>query len=156
LREPQGVQERRKGVFALIGSSQQNTLLRKLEGPLWLANLCRSEGNDALDGGGGDDHVEGDSGSDTVIAGEGSDTVVSDAGDDLGDFAFEIVAPISLTAGSTAVRGQELTIAVDFPDPASTLSWTFGDGATGDGAAVRHAYSSDGMNQNWRSLRWIS
>ena len=109
--------------------------------------VLAGDGSDIVDGGPGDDYVDGQAGHDQVAIGDGQDTVVTDSEDDLGDFGFAILAPVSLTPGSAAVRGQSLTVSAQFPDPASVVSIAFGDGSVLSGSDATHAYTETGTYQ---------
>jgi Ca2+-binding RTX toxin-like protein len=106
-------------------------------------DLNGGAGDDALDGGAGNDDVDGGQGSDTIETGDGNDTVTTDADDDLGKYSIALVGPISITEGTDAVRGQNVTINAGFPTAGSTVGWNFGDGTTGAGARVSHVYTSE-------------
>ena len=104
-------------------------------------------GDDVIDGGAGNDQVDGQAGRDTVTTGNGRDVVSTDSDDDLGDFGFQVVAPISISNESSAVRGQPLTLAAQFPDPVSIVSIDFGDSHSIDAASATHAFAETGTYQ---------
>jgi hypothetical protein len=107
--------------------------------------VLAGDGSDIVDGGPGDDLVDGQGGSDETVAGDGNDTVVTDGDDDLGAFSFEIIAPISLTADSTVVRGQPLSLRAEFPDPDSLIFFDFADGTIATDSEVTHVYRESGV-----------
>ena len=108
-------------------------------------DLSGGEGDDVLDGGPGDDNIDGGPGVDSVVTGDGSDVIITDSDDDLGEFGFDVLAPISLNSDSVVVRGQPLSLATSFPDPASAVSIDFGDGNTAAGGEVTHVYTETGL-----------
>ena len=73
----------------------------------------------------------------------------SAAGGDVRIAAYDAVAPrfdaLTVPAGAEAGARVPMSVAVsDTWSAVPTLHWDFGDGATGDGASVEHAYAEDG------------